>query len=76
MVIHRDGSTAPAAVEPASAETSIGDRREYRKYRKYRKFNSPRAGSASNPPKRRKGVAGIAENAGIDGNEIMECALG
>jgi hypothetical protein len=75
MVIHRDSSTAPTAVEPASAETSIGDRREYRKYRK---FNSPRAGSASNPvpPRRRKGVAEIAENAGIDGNEIMECALG
>jgi hypothetical protein len=51
MVIHRDGPTAPTAVEAASAETSIGDRREYWKYRK---FNSLRAGSASNPaPPRR-----------------------
>jgi hypothetical protein len=46
MVIHRDGSTAPTAVEPASAERSIGDRREYRNYRK---FNSSRASSAGNP---------------------------
>jgi hypothetical protein len=78
MVIHRDGSTTPPAVEPASAETSIGDRREYRKYRK---FNSPRAGSASNPapPRRRKRVAEIAESAEsaeIDGNEILQCTLG
>lgn len=73
MVIHRDGSTAPTAVEPGSAETSIGDRREYRKYRK---FNSPRAGNASTPapPRTPKRLAEIAENAEIDGNEISGCA--
>jgi hypothetical protein len=75
MVIFRDGCTAPTAVEPVPTETSIGD---CRKYRKYRKFNSPRAGCASNQalPKRRKRLAEIAENAEIDGNEILECTLG
>jgi hypothetical protein len=65
----------PSRRRACGGENLEKDRREYRKYRKYRKFNWPRAGSASNPtPQGRQ--KRLAENAEIDGNEILACPLG
>jgi hypothetical protein len=74
MVNHRDGSTAPAVAQPAAADlakTTGGKGGNTRNL--MLAGGRGRQCQQSAPSKRSKRVAEIAENAGIGGNEVLEC---